>query len=80
MITIPNSLSYNLTKTTVYYTAKDGSYYVDMSYYESEYGYVVDVYVYYITETGSSGGGSDSGSGSGSGGSSTTDADLMMLF
>lgn len=56
-----------------YYTAKDGSYYVDMSYYESEYGYVVDVYIYYLTETGSSG----SGSGSGSGGSSTTDADLI---
>ena len=46
-----------------YYDAKDLSYSIDISYYESEYGYVVDVYVYYLTETGSSGGGSGSGSG-----------------
>ena len=54
-----------------YYDAKDESHYVDMSYYETDDGYVVDVYVYYYATTGSS------GSGSGSGGSSTTDVDLM---
>ena len=55
--------------TWYYYDAKDGSHYVDMSYYEAEGGYVVDVYVYYLTESG--------GSGSGSGGSTTDDVDLI---
>ena len=56
--------------TWYFYDAKDGSHYVDMSYYDTyEDGYVVDVYVYYLTEEGNSG----SGSGSGSGGSSTPD-------
>ena len=54
-----------------FYTAKDESYYIDMSYYESEYGYVVDVYIYYLIEDGSSGGNG------GNGGSSTTDADII---
>lgn len=56
-----------------YYDAKDGSYSVDMAYYETYSGYVVDVYVYVLSETGSSGG-SGGGSGSGSG---TTDENVM---
>ncbi len=48
--------------TWYFYDAKDDSHYVDMSYYETYDGYVVDVYVYYITESGNSGSGSGSGS------------------
>jgi M6 family metalloprotease-like protein len=63
-----------------YYDAKDGSYCIDMSYYETEEGYVADIYVYYLVETGTSGGGSDSGnsgSGSDSGGSGNTNENLI---
>ena len=60
-----------------FYEAKDGSYCVDMVYYEAYSEYVVDVYVYVLFETGSSGGsGTGSGSGSGSG-SGTTDENLL---
>lgn len=60
-----------------FYEAKDGLYCVDMAYYEAYSGYVVDVYVYVISETGNSGGsGTGSGSGSGSG-SGTTDENLL---
>ena len=63
--------------TWYFYEAKDGSHSVDMSYYETFSGYVVDVYVYVLSETGSSGGsGTGSGSGSGSG-SGTTDENLL---
>ena len=56
-----------------FYTAPNGSFYVDLSYYETEdYGYVVDVYFYYITESGSTGGNGGNG-----GGSSSTDVDLI---
>lgn len=56
--------------TWYYYDAKDGSHYVDMSYYDTgTYGYVVDVYVYYLTES--------DGSGGESGGSTTDDVDLI---
>ncbi len=52
-----------------FYESKDGSHFINISYYESYYDYVVDVYVYYITEGGNSGGsGSDSG---------TTDENVM---
>ena len=52
-----------------FYESKDGSYSIDMSYYETYDGYVVDVYVYYLTEGGTSGGGA--------GGSGSTNEDLM---
>ena len=56
-----------------FYTAPNGSFYVDLSYYETEdYGYVVDVYFYYITESGSTGGNGGNG-----GGSSSTDVDII---
>ena len=58
--------------TWYFYTAPNGSYYVDMSYYNTEYGYVVDVYFYYITEGGSTGGNGGNG-----GGSSSSDVDLI---
>ena len=53
--------------TWYFYDAKDESYYVDMAYYDTNDGYVVDVYVYYYS----------TGSGGGSGDSSTTDVDLI---
>ena len=49
-----------------FYDAKDGSHYVDMSYYETDNGYVVDVYVYYLVENGGSGGSGDTGDTGGS--------------
>ena len=55
-----------------YYDANDKSHYIDMAYYESDDGYVVDVYVYRLTETGSSG-----GSGGSSGGSTTAPDSLI---
>ena len=36
--------------TWYYYDAKDESHFVDMSYYEAEDGFVVDVYIYYYLE------------------------------
>ena len=50
----------------IWYYYDNGSAYIDISYYDTGDGYVIDVYVYYL-EDNSSGG---SGSGSGSGGSS----------
>ncbi|MBQ3571890.1 MAG: hypothetical protein IJA15_03565, partial [Clostridia bacterium] len=52
-----------------WYCYDKGDIYVDMAHYNTEEGYVVDVYVYYLTEGDTSGSGS-SGSGSGSGGES----------
>ena len=49
-----------------------GEYYMDVSYYDSGEGYVVDVYVYFYTEY--SGGGDVGG---GDNGGNTTDADLI---
>ena len=49
------------------YEAKDGSYYVDLSYYYYENNYVIDVYAYYLKDASSSGSGNE-----GSGSSSTT--------
>ena len=40
---------------TWYFYSK-GEYYVDASYYDTDDGYVVDVYVYYLEESGSTGG------------------------
>lgn len=55
-----------------YYTSADGSYYVDMSYYETDEGYVIDVYVY-PADSSSNGSGSSNGTGSGS----TTDTNVI---
>lgn len=59
--------------TWYYYDAKDGSHFVDMSFYYYEGSYVLDVYVYYLSE--SSGG--DVGGGESGGGSTDTDENVI---
>lgn len=56
---------------TWYFYSKN-NYYVDMSYYDTDDGYVLDVYVYDLYEGDLTGGGS-----SGSGGSTEDDADVI---
>lgn len=53
-----------------FYTA--GEFYIDLSYYETDDGYVIDVYAYFLYE-----GSGDSGSGSGSGSGSNQNSDLI---
>ena len=64
--------------TWYFYDSADGTYYVDMAYYEIEDGYVVDVYVYYYTETGSSGGNGGNGGNGGTDENVITNADAGL--
>ena len=59
------------------YEANNGSHYIDLCYYETEDGYVVDVYIYVLYEDGDVDNGGNNGNGDNGGNSGSTDGDHL---